>query len=367
MRYGVIMAGGAGTRLWPMSRAARPKQLLELVGGRSLLQLAFDRLAAVLPAEQIFVCTAEAHRDAVLANLPDLPRDNLFGEPCGRDTANAVGLPAAILHRRDPDAVTAFISADQVVEPVEVFADGLRTAFELAEEYKDGLVTLGVVAGSAHTGLGYIERGDPLPVAGGYRVASFREKPDAATARSYVDSGRYCWNTGMFVWRAQTVLGELEAHLPTSYAGLTRIADAWSGPNGDAVLAEVYPTLPKISIDYAVMEPAAKSGDTGRGGAQVLLVELDVNWLDIGSWLVLGSTLDTDEAGNEIRATAVLVDSAGNIVVSDQPEHLVAAVGLRDMIVVHTADTTMICPKGSAEQVKQLVSAVQARFGERYG
>lgn len=362
MRYGVIMAGGAGTRLWPMSRAARPKQLLELVGGRSLLRLAFDRLAAVLPAEQILVCTAEAHRDAVLANLPDLPLDNLIGEPCGRDTANAVGLPAAILHRRDPDAITAFVSADQLVEPVEVFAVGLLAAFELAEECKDALIALGVVAATAHTGLGYIERGDPLPIAGGYRVSSFREKPDAATARSYVDSGRFCWNTGMFVWRAQTVLAELEAHLPESHAGLARIADAWSGPDRTAVLGAVYPTLPKISIDYAVMEPAAQ----GRGGAQVLVVELEVDWLDIGSWLVLGSTLDSDEAGNATQAAAVLVDSSGNIVVSDQPEHLVAAVGLRDMIVIHTADATMICPKNSAEQVKQLVSAVQARLGGRY-
>ena len=363
MRYGVIMAGGAGTRLWPVSRSARPKQLLDVGSGRSLLQLAYNRLAAVLPDERIFVCTAEAHRAMVLDNLPDLPPDNVFGEPCGRDTANAVGLPAAILHGRDPDAVVAFIPADHLVSPVDRFAAGLRTAFDLADEHKEGLISLAVTAATPHTGLGYVERDEALPFPHAYRVVSFREKPDAVTAQRYVESGRHLWNTGMFVWRAQTVLAELEVRLPASYTGLSRIADAWDTPERLAVLNEVYPTLPKISIDYAVMEPASRGGGAG---AQVLTVELPVDWLDIGSWRVLGSILDGDADGNAIQAETVLVDSSGNIVISDQPEHLVAAIGLRDMIVVHTADATMICPRDDAERLKQLVDAVQSRFGDRY-
>jgi mannose-1-phosphate guanylyltransferase len=361
VRYGVIMAGGAGTRLWPMSRANRPKQLLEVVGGRSLLQLAFDRLRAVLPAGSIFVCGAQAHAAATLANLPELPPENLLAEPCGRDTANAVGLPAAVLHRRDPDAVLAVVSADHVIEPVGVFAERLTAAFRLAEEHPDALVTLGIVPRSAHTGLGYIERGQALG-GGAFRVSSFREKPDPDTARSYLDSGRYYWNSGMFVWRADTVLAELAAHLPDSHAGLSRIASAWSGPDREQVLGKTYPTLPKISIDYAVMEPAA----AGAGAAQVLVVELGVQWLDIGSWPALSTTLEPDPDGNAVQASTVLVDAAGNIVVSDDPEHLVAAVGLRDMVVVHTADVTMICPKADAERVKQVVAEVQRRHGERY-
>lgn len=361
MRYGVIMAGGAGTRLWPMSRAARPKQLLEVVGGRSLLQLAFDRLRAVLPADAIFVCTGEAHREAVLANLPELPPDNLIGEPCGRDTANAVGLPAAVLRERDPDAVLAVVSADHVIEPVAVFAERLTAAFALAEEHKDALVTLGIVPTAPHTGFGYIERGEELG-GGAYRVSAFREKPDADTAQSYLDSGWYYWNSGMFVWRADTVLGELEAYLPESHAGLTRIAQAWSGPRRDQVLAATYPTLPKISVDYAVMEPASQ----GHGAAEVLVVELGVDWLDIGSWPALASTVAPDAAGNIVQGATTLVDAAGNIVISDDPEHLVAAVGLRDMVVVHTRDVTMICPKRDAERVKQLVAAAQERYGARY-
>lgn len=358
MRYGVIMAGGAGTRLWPMSRAARPKQLLEVVGGRSLLQLAFDRLRAVLPAEAIWVCTAQAHRAAVLANLPDLHPQNLLGEPCGRDTANAVGLSAAVLQARDPDAVLAVVSADHVIEPVEVFADRLTAAFELAESHKTALVTLGIVPTGPHTGFGYIERGVELGN-GGYHVTAFKEKPDVATAQSYVDSGQYYWNSGMFVWRAETVLNELATFLPDSYAGLARIVAA---DDQEKALRETYPALPKISIDYAVLEPAA----AGRGAAQVLVVELGVDWLDVGSWPALASTVDGDGAGNAVRAATVLVDSAGNIVVSDDPEHLVAAVGLADMIVVHTRDVTMICPKRDAERVKELVAAAAERYGERY-
>jgi mannose-1-phosphate guanylyltransferase len=361
VRYGVIMAGGAGTRLWPMSRAARPKQLLEVVGGRSLLQLAFDRLRAVLPAEAIWVCSAQAHRAAVLANLPELPPQNLIGEPCGRDTANAVGLPAAILYERDPDAVLAVVSADHVIEPVEVFADRLTAAFELAESHKSALVTLGIVPTRPHTGFGYIERGVELG-SGGYQVAAFKEKPDTATAQSYVDSGQYYWNSGMFVWRADTVLNELATFLPDSYAGLSAIVAVPPGQARERALAETYPTLPKISIDYAVLEPAA----AGRGAAQVLVVELGVDWLDVGSWPALASTVDSDGAGNAVRAATVLIDSAGNIVVSDDPEHLVATVGLTDMIVVHTRDVTMICPKADAERVKQLVAAAAERYGDRY-
>lgn len=361
MRYGVIMAGGAGTRLWPMSRAARPKQLLEVVGGQSLLQLAFTRLAGLLPPERIYVCTGEGHREQVLAHLPGLPADNLIGEPCGRDTANAVGLPAAVLHERDPEAVTAFVSADHVIEPVAEFTERLEAAFTLAEEHENALVTLGIVPTEPHTGYGYIERGDPLPGTG-FAVRAFREKPDAATAAGYLASGRYYWNSGMFVWRAATVLGELARHLPEAHAGLSRIAAAWSGPRRAATLAEIYPSLPKISIDYAVMEPASQ----GRGAAQVLVVELPVRWLDIGSWPALAAIVAADGDGNTVQGRAVLVDSAKNIVVTDDPEHLVAAVGLQNMIVVCTADATMVCPRDDAEQVKRLVAEVAAAHGDRY-
>jgi mannose-1-phosphate guanylyltransferase len=369
MQYGVIMAGGAGTRLWPLSRSDRPKQLLPIVRGKSLLQLSYERLRGLLPPDRIFVCTGAAHGQAVLDNLPELPKENLLGEPTGRDTANAVGLPAAVLHQRDKDAVAAFVTADHVISPVEKFQASLKTAFDVAAAQPNSLVTFGIVPTYGHTGLGYIHRGESLATTGGrfngaYRVLSFKEKPEQSTADRYVESGRYYWNSGMFVWRCDTVLNELAQHLPQSYRGLTQIAQTWDAPTKrESVLREVYPELPKISIDYAVMEPASQ----GRGKAQVVVVEMPVQWLDVGSWPALAETLEADEHNNAAACPFyVFLDSDDNIVVSEDPAHLVTAIGISDMIIVHTRDATLVCPKREAQRVKELVGRVRQKYGERY-
>src|SRR5437762_10230464 len=254
MQYGVIMAGGAGTRLWPLSRHDRPKQLLNVLRGKSLLQLSYERLRGLLPPERIFVCTGAVHRDLVLDNLPELPKDNLLGEPEGRDTANAVGFSAAILAKRDKDAVAAFVTADHVIEPIDQFQASLKQAFDVVAEQPNALVTFGIVPTHGHTGLGYIHRGEALAVKGkpaaAYKVQAFREKPDKATADRYVESGRYYWNSGMFVWRCDTVFNELGLHLPENHKLLSQIADAWGTPTQDNVLRELYPKLKKISVDY---------------------------------------------------------------------------------------------------------------------
>src|SRR5262245_32033019 len=338
MQYGVIMAGGAGTRLWPLSRSTVPKQLLSVIRGKSLLQLSYERLRGLLPPERILVCTAAAHRDAVLANLPELPKENLLGEPMGRDTANAVGFPAAVLHKRDKDAVFAVVTADHVIEPIDTFQAAIRTAFDVVEKQPNSLVTFGIIPTYGHTGLGYIHRGEALPnFKGAYKVQAFREKPDKPTADRYVESGRYYWNSGMFVWRADTVLNELAAHLPEAHKGLTKIADAWDSPQQNTTLNETYPKLPKISIDYAVMEPASQ----GKGKAQVMVVEMNVQWLDVGSWPALAETLDVDERDNAAAAkTFVFLDSDDNIIISQDPAHLVTMIGVSDMIIIHTKDAT---------------------------
>jgi mannose-1-phosphate guanylyltransferase len=366
VRHAVIMAGGSGTRLWPLSRAERPKQLLDVVaeeggGAHSLLAEAFTRLQAVLPTEQIWVCTAARYGDQVRAALPQLGADRLVLEPTARDTANAVGLAAALVADVDPDAELAVVSADHVIRPVERFADALRTAYDVLAVRPRALVTLGVTPTSPATGFGYVQKGAPTEVAGAAEAASFREKPDLATAQAYLDSGEYVWNSGMFVWRAETVLAALADHLPESATGLGRIVAAPAGPERDALLAEVFPTLPKISVDYAVLEPAAT--EPGR----VVVVDLDVDWLDVGSWPALAHTLSTDESGNATRGLTALLDSSGNVVLSDDPDHLVALVGVRDSVVVHTADVTMVCPVGDAERVKQLLGVVQERWGAQFG
>lgn len=365
MEYGIIMAGGAGTRLWPLSRGNRPKQLLPVIHGRSLLQLSYERLRGILPPERIFVCTGAAFSQAVLENLPELPRENVLGEPTGRDTANAVGFPAAVLRQRDKDAIMAVITADHVIQPVEQFQSALRTAFGVAARHPEALVTFGIVPTHGHTGLGYIHRGEPLrgDFPGAYHVQSFKEKPDKPTADRYVESGRYYWNSGMFVWRCDTVLNELATHLPESYRGLTKIAEAWDTPRRDAVLQEIYPTLPKISIDYAIMEPASQNKGSGR----VMVVEMPVQWLDVGSWPALAETLSTDEHNNAIDCRAcVFIDSDDNIILSHDPDHLVSLIGISDMIIIHTRDATLVCPKSESQRVKELVGKAKQKYGDRY-
>src|SRR5215207_6066293 len=366
VRHAVIMAGGSGTRLWPLSRAQRPKQLLDVItgadgGARSLLVEAFERLRAVLPADRIWVCTAARYGDQVRAALPDLRADRLILEPVARDTANAVGLAAALVADVDPDAELAVVSADHVIRPVERFAATLETAYAALAARPRALVTLGITPTSPATGFGYVQRGNPTELPGVAEAASFREKPDRATAEEYLGSGQYLWNSGMFVWRARTVLDALADHLPETAQGLAQILAAPAGAARESVLAEVFPTLPKISVDYALLEPAA--AEPGR----VLVADLDVDWLDIGSWPALADTLGSDGAGNAVRGLAVVVDGSGNIVFSDDPDHLVALVGVHDSVVVHTADVTMVCPVAEAERVKQLLAAVEERYGPRFG
>jgi len=349
-----------------MSRADRPKQLLRILGGKSLLQLSYERVRGLLPPERIFVCTGAVHRNLVMENLPELPKENLLGEPEGRDTAAAVGFPAAVLAKRDKDAVAAFLTADHVIEPVEKFQHAIKTAFNVASEIPEALVTFGIVPTHGHTGLGYIHRGEALQIKRGpeaFRVLAFREKPDKATADRYVESGRYYWNSGMFVWRCDTVVNELAMHLPDVHRGLSQIADAWGTPRQDAVLAEIYPKLKKISIDYAVMEPASQN----KGKAKVVVVEMPVRWLDVGSWPALAETLPADARDNSIDCpNCVLLDANSNIIISDDPEHLISTIGLNDMIIIHTRDATLICPKDDAQRVKELVGSVREKFGNKY-
>jgi mannose-1-phosphate guanylyltransferase len=360
------MAGGSGTRLWPLSRAGRPKQLLDVVpdgdragAAHSLLAEAWRRLEAVVPADSIWVCTAVDHADQVRAALPRLGAERLVLEPVARDTANAVGLSAALVAEVDPDAEVAVVSADHIIRPVDRFAAALGAAFDALTARPTALVTLGLRPTAPATGFGYVRRGRATEVPGVFEAVSFREKPDLATAQAYLDSGEYLWNSGMFVWRASTVLGALAEHLPATALALDRVVAAPAGPERSAVLAEVFPGLPRISVDHAVLEPAAV--EPGR----VLVAGLDAEWLDVGSWPSLALTLDL-HGDDRLQGLVVRVDTAGNVVFNDEPEHVVALLGVRDSVVVHTADVTMVCPLADAERVKQLLAAVEGALGTRY-
>ncbi|MGE0482194.1 MAG: mannose-1-phosphate guanylyltransferase, partial [Phycisphaerae bacterium] len=279
MRHAVIMAGGSGTRLWPLSRRMRPKQLMRLFDGASLLQIARRRLAGVFARECTWVITNDAYIDLVASELPDLPRENLIGEPTGRDTANAIGLAAALIVRRDPDATIAVFTADHIVEPIDTFADAIRTGLDAAEAHPDALVTFGVTPDSPHTGYGYLQKGAPSGTAV-YRVREFREKPTRAVAERYLSSGEYLWNSGMFAWRASAIRAELERLLLENFRTLDELAEVWGNTAHAATRTERFASLQKISIDYGVMEKARRG----------LVVEMRCRWSDLGSWSSIAAT-----------------------------------------------------------------------------
>lgn len=363
MRYAMIMAGGSGTRLWPMSRADRPKQLIPFIGGRSLLQIAAERADGLVPPERLFVCAAERHREAILQALPRLSEERFLGEPVGRDTLSAVGFSAAVIARKDPEAVIAVFTADHLIEPADVFARLLDQAFLLAEHAPHTLVTFGVTPTTPATGYGYLELGEAIE-GGAFVVRQFREKPDLATARRFLEAGptRFLWNSGMFVWRARTLLDCIARYEPEVAAGLGRIADDWETPRRSETVAQVYPTLKRISIDYAVMEPGSRDPQV-----RVAAVPLSLSWLDIGSWPTFARTCPHDAQGNaEGGGQCLLVDTSGTLAASSDPDHLIAAIGCSDLIIVHTPDATLVCRADSAEAIKELHRLVEQKFGGRY-
>ena len=355
MRYAVIMAGGAGVRLWPLSRKSRPKQTLRIFDGTSLLRQAFERISGMFAPEQIYVITNDSHIALVEKELPELLPANLIGEPAGRDTANAVGLAAAVLSHKDPEAVIGIFTSDHVITPVERFHADVARAFEVAEQHADALVTLGVRPTGADTNYGYIRRGKRVSD-GVFEVEKFTEKPSLASAMKYVSSGEYYWNSGMFAWRATTILDQIQKHLPQSHHALLDIASTWGTEKFSARLKEVYPSLMRISIDFAVMERADR----------VLVVELGCHWVDVGSWPAMEAVMQADADGNVSAGQRVMhLGSRGNITVATD-NHLIATIGVDDLVIVHSPDVTLVCTRRDTQAIKELVDNVRQQFGEEY-
>ncbi len=351
MKAAVILAGGSGTRLWPLSRRSRPKQLLRLFNGRSLLQETYQRLLSITAPEHIFIVALAEHLPAIADELPGLSPHNLIGEPVGRDTANAIALAASILHAKDPATLMGVFTADHIIRPADRFAGVIEHGFEVARQFPDALVTFGVRPTSPHTGMGYIERSERVSP-GVHKVRAFKEKPDQATAEQYVTSGDYFWNSGMFIWRTATILQQLQHHLPQTYHAIEPLAAAWYTAAGQSNAARIYPTLQKISIDFAVMEKAPNE----------LMIDADFEWLDVGHWTSLPAILSADADGN-IRALqrSAILDGRHNILVSED-DHLIAAVGVDDIVIVHSPDATLVCRRDQVDKIKDLVAKLDKDF-----
>ena len=358
MRYVLIMAGGSGKRLWPLSRQDMPKQLLRVLGGKSLLRIAYERLDGIVPPDQVLVCTGADYAEIVAAELPELKPVNILGEPEGRDSLNAVAWPAAVLAARDPDAVIAVVTADHLMHPISAFQSAVLEAFEVAESAEDFLVTFGVVPTAPHTGYGYLRRGETIPDHPDvFSVIEFKEKPDRGTAEEYLASAEYWWNSGMFVWRARVFLDQLKLLQPKTYDAVAELAAA------PYRLSEIYPELLKISVDYALMEPVSR----GEGSARVAAVRLPITWHDVGGFAALGEQLPRDENGNATQGVSVLVDARDNLVINNAEDgRVVAVVGLSDTVIVQTPQITLVCPISEAERIKELVAEVTTQLGRGY-
>ncbi len=352
-RYAVIMAGGKGERFWPLSTSKNPKQLLALVGDKPLIAQAVDRLDGLIPPENIFVVTNADLVDATRAAAPLLSPENIIGEPIGRDTAAAVACGGALVKAKDKNGVFAVLTADQVMGNLDIFSATLKGGMDLAEQ-NDILVTIGIEPTFPSTGFGYIESGESFQVAENVefrKAIRFVEKPDAATATTYLDTGKFYWNSGMFIWSVQSLEKSFGEHCPEMKVLLDTLADYAKEGKIIEGMDVTYPGLGKISIDYALMEKADN----------IVMACGTFDWDDVGSWPALESHFAQDEKGNTKIGKVETLHADGNIVLSK--DRLTAVIGVKDLIIVQADGVTLVCSKDQAQDIKQMVISLRKKGG----
>lgn len=353
--HAVILAGGRGERFWPRSRAARPKQLQALTGGKTMIEETLARISPLSPASRQWIITSEDLVPAIRALVGSEPQ--VIGEPAGRNTAPAIALAASEIAKRDPQAVMLVLPSDHHISDSGRFRQVLQKATGLAQE--GYLVTIGLVPERPETGYGYIERGQEIAPEC-FRVKRFREKPDAATAAAFVASGNFFWNGGIFIWKAAVILEHLARHLPSLHQATVSWQQRGGLDAGPEELKRYFVPLEKISIDYGVMEKASQEA----GGPGVAVVRGDFGWDDLGSWEAAGRYYPADTAGNRAAGMALAVDAADNIVVCD--EGLVALLGVNDLVVVRSGNAVMVCRRDRVQEVRRLVEELARRNMKEY-
>ncbi|MCL5429753.1 MAG: sugar phosphate nucleotidyltransferase [Chloroflexi bacterium] len=357
--YAVIMAGGGGTRLWPLSRQSRPKQMLQLIDDHTLFQIAVHRLESLFPPERILVVTNQEHSIELCKQAPELLEENFLLEPQPRGTAPAIGLAAAFLHRRAPDAVMAVLTADHYIGNEAEFRSHLLAAKELA--LKDHLVTLGIDPTYAATQYGYIQMGESLGETGGYpayKVQRFKEKPDAVEAQKMLEAGFYAWNSGMFIWKVERIWAEFAHHMKKLHAALEKISQAWGQPDFEKVRNYEWPRIAAQTIDYGIMEHAKEVAVIPAKGME---------WNDVGSWSSLFEVLGVDSSGNLVRHEKHLdFDSRNSLVHSNGQDRMIVTVGIQDLVVVDTGDVLLICSKERSQDLRKVIERLKEKGLQRY-
>ncbi len=347
--YALIMAGGTGTRLWPRSRSAKPKQFLALLGERTMLQETTDRILPLVRPEELIIVTGQKYVELSAEQLPDVPRQNLIGEPSGKGSAPAIGLGALSMLRDNPDAVMAVLSSDHLIQKADVFREALKAAEELAQQ--GYLVTLGIQPTEPQTGYGYIQRKAEIGAYNGftaYEVQRFVEKPSRDKAEEYVQSGEYSWNAGIFIWRADRIMEAFGEYLPQLREQLTSI-EAAGGPSNPQAFGDVWESIESITIDYGIMEQAER----------VAVIPVDIGWNDVGDWDSL-TELAPKQDTNVVQAEHVGIDTTNTLVYSDS-NRLIATIGLDNFLVIDTGDTVLIAPRSRAQDVKKIVDELKRR------
>ncbi|MFN2112592.1 MAG: mannose-1-phosphate guanylyltransferase [Anaerolineales bacterium] len=350
--YAVIMAGGGGTRLWPLSRRNRPKQMLSLGSDRSLFQVAVDRLQGVFPPERILVMTVEDQVPALQAQVPEIPPENFLLETMPRGTASVVGYAAAVLNLKNPESVMTVLTADHIIGNLELFQQLLTAAYQVAGE--DYLVTLGITPSYPATGYGYIRQGKTLGQYQGlevYQVGNFTEKPDLEEAEKMLASGDYSWNSGMFIWRTEAILKEISRQMPDLDSKLALIKEAWDTEDRESTIRRVWPEIQPQTIDFGIMENARQVA---------VIPALDLEWNDVGSWEALYDLLPVDENGNILQGGEHLaLETTGTIVHGEENPRTVVTIGVKDLIVVDTGEILLICDRSHAQAVRQVVKILE--------